>query len=107
MKEAKDWTFITNHGLILLYISQHPQCTTREMASTIQTTERTVHRVLIDLEKDGYITRERTAKGNIYQINSEQSLKHEITRDSVVGDLLNLIGHKRKRKHQKRSEQDM
>ena len=101
MRETKDWTFITNHGLILLYISEHPQCTTREMASTIKATERTVHRVLIDLEKEGYITRERTAKGNIYQINTKQSLKHELTRDSVVGDLLNLLGHKRKQKHPK------
>ena len=101
MKETKEWTFITNHGLMLLYISEHPQCTTREMASTIKATERTVHRVLIDLEKEGYITRKRTAKGNIYQINTEQSLRHELTRYSVVGDLLNLLGHKRKRKHQK------
>ena len=101
MKETKDWAFITNHGLILLYISQHPQCTTREMASTIKATERTVHRVLIDLEKDGYITRERTAKGNIYQINTEQSLKHELTKESVVGDLLDLLGPKRKQRHRK------
>ena len=104
MKEMKDWVFITNHGLILLYIWHHAQCTTREMASTIKATERTVHRVLIDLEKDGYITRERTAKGNIYQINAEQSLKHELTRDLVVGDLLNLLGSKRKRKPLKRNE---
>ena len=97
MKETKDWTFITNHGLILLYISQHPQCTAREMASKIQATERTVHRVLIDLEQDGYINRERTAKGNIYQINTKQSLKHELTRNSVIGDLLNLLGNKRKK----------
>jgi CTP-dependent riboflavin kinase len=101
MKETKDWTFITNHGLMLLYISQHPQCTTREMASTIKATERTVHRVLIDLEKDRYITRERTAKGNIYQINTKQSLRHELTRNLVVSDLLDLLGHKRKQKHQK------
>jgi CTP-dependent riboflavin kinase len=98
MKEMKDWNFITNHGLLLLYISQHPQCTTREMASTIKTTERTVHRVLIDLEKEGYITRQRTGKGNIYQINTEHGLKHELTRDSVVGDLLKLLSLKKKRK---------
>jgi predicted transcriptional regulator len=96
MKEMKDWNFITNHGLILLYMSQHPQCTTREMASTIKTTERTVHRVLVDLENEGYITRQRTGKGNIYQINREYGLKHELTRDSVVGDLLDLWSLKRK-----------
>jgi CTP-dependent riboflavin kinase len=104
MKEMKDWNFITNHGLVLLYVSQHPQCTTRELASTINATERTVHRVLIDLEKEGYINRQRTGKGNIYQINRAHGLKHELTRDSVVGDLIKLLGQKRKRKHQKRGE---
>ncbi len=97
MKEMKDWNFITNQGLVLLYISKHLQCTTREMASTIKATERTVHRVLIDLEKEGYITRQRTGRGNIYQINREHGLKHELIRDSVVGDLLDLLGLKRKR----------
>jgi len=96
----KEWNFITNHGLILLYVSQHPQCTTRQMALAINTTERTIHRVLIDLEKEGYITRQRTGKGNIYQINREHGLRHELTRDLVVGDLLNLLGQKRKRKRQ-------
>ena len=104
MKEMKDWNFITNYGLILLYISQHPQCTTREMASTIKATERTVHRLLVDLEKEGYITRQRTAKGNIYQISTEHELKHELTRDLVVGDLLDLLGRKGRRKHQQRSK---
>jgi CTP-dependent riboflavin kinase len=102
MKEMKDWNFITNHGLMLLYISQHPQCTTREMASTIRTTERTVHRVILDLEREGYITRQRTGKGNIYQISIGHGLKHELTRDLVVGDLLDLLGRKRKQKHEKR-----
>jgi DNA-binding Lrp family transcriptional regulator len=98
MKEMKDWNFITNHGLMLLYISQYPQCTAREMASMINATERTVHRVLVDLEKEGYIRRQRTGKGNIYQINRQHGLKHELTRDSVVGDLLYLLSPKRKRK---------
>jgi DNA-binding transcriptional regulator YhcF (GntR family) len=104
MKEMKDWNFITNHGLMLLYISQHPQCTTREMASTINATERTVHRVLVDLEREGYIGRQRTGKGNIYRISRQHGLKHELTRDSVVGDLLDLLGHKRKQKRQKQGK---
>ena len=91
----KEWAFITNHGLVLLYISQHPQCTARQMALAINTTERTIHRVLEDLEKEGYITRQRTGRGNIYQINHEHGLRHEITRDSVVGDLINLLGNKK------------
>ena len=93
----KDWNFITNYGLMLLYVSQHPQCTTREIASTIRVTERTVHRILVDLEKEGYITRKRTGKGNIYQINTKHGLKHELTRDLLVGDLLGLLGIRKNR----------
>jgi DNA-binding transcriptional regulator YhcF (GntR family) len=103
MKEKKDWTFITNHGLVLLFVSRNPQCTTREMASTIKVTERTIHRTLIDLEKEGYITRQRTGKGNIYEINTGHGLKHELTRDFAVGDLLNLLIHKKKQKRRRLS----
>jgi len=103
MKEMKEWTFITNHGLVLLFLSRNPQCTTREMASTINVTERTIHRVLIDLEKEGYITRQRAGKGNIYQINTEHGLKHELTRDLTVGDLLDLLAHKTEQKRRRLS----
>jgi DNA-binding MarR family transcriptional regulator len=96
MKETKDWTFITNHGLVFLYISRNPQCTAREMAFAIKVTERTIHRIIIELEKEGYITRQRTGRGNIYQINTKHGLKHELTRDLAVGDLLDLMNNKRK-----------
>ena len=91
MKTPKQWTFITNHGLILLFISQHQQCTAREMAFTIRATERTVHRVLIDLEKGGYISRVRTGRANIYRINWGHGVKHGRVRDLVIGDLINIL----------------
>ena len=90
----KKWTFITNHGLVLLYISRNPQCTMRDMASALGVTERSIQRVLEDLEAEGYVTWQRTGKGNIYEINHSRELKHELTKDSIVGDLLNLLGHK-------------
>jgi DNA-binding transcriptional regulator YhcF (GntR family) len=76
----------------------------REMASTINVTERTIHRVLADLEKEGYITRRRNSKGNIYQISYKHGLRHELTRDLIVGDLLNLLERKGEQKREKRSK---
>ena len=87
----KKWTFITNHGLVLLYISRNPQCTMREMAAALNVTERSIQRVLEDLDTEGYITWQRTGKGNIYEINNTRGLKHELTRDVIVGDLLALL----------------
>jgi len=95
MKEMKEWNFITIHGLVLLYISQNLQCTMREIASAINVTERTIKRVLEDLDMAGYITWKRTGKGNIYEMNSAKGLKHELTRDVMVGDLLDLLSHKK------------
>ena len=94
----KNWTFITKHGLVLLYISQNSHCTTREIANNIDATERTVHRILVDLEEEGYITRLRTGRGNIYQIDHQSQLKNGLTMNLPVGDLLGLLSGKGKRK---------
>jgi predicted transcriptional regulator len=94
----KKWNFITNHGLVLLYASKNPQSTMRDMATALGVTERSIQRVLKDLEAEGYITWQGTGKGNIYQINHTRELKHELTRDFVVGDLLKLLSSNRKRK---------
>ena len=93
-----EWAFITHHGLVLLYVSGHPQCTAREMALAINITERTVHRILLDLEAQGYIKRQRTGKGSIYETNPDLGLRHELTRDVVVGDLIKVLGGRRRRK---------
>jgi predicted HTH transcriptional regulator len=94
LKETREWNFITNHGLVLIYISQNPQCTTREMAAALNVTERTIHRVLDDLDTGQYITRQRTGKGNIYGIDFSRGLKHELTRDALVADLLKLLSRR-------------
>lgn len=87
----KDWSFITNHGLLLLYILKKSQCTMREMAASLGVTERTICRILEDLREAGYVTWQSSGKGNIYEINSTRGLKHELTREVVLGDLLNLL----------------
>jgi DNA-binding IclR family transcriptional regulator len=93
-----EWAFITHHGLVLLYVSGQPQCTAREMALAINITERTVHRVLDDLEAEGYIKRRRTGRGNLYESNPDLGLRHVLTRDVAVGDLIKALGRRRRRK---------
>ena len=88
----KDWSFITNHGLVLIYILRNCQCTMREMSAALNVTERTIKRILEDLKEAGYVTWQKTGKGNIYEIYSTRGLKHALTREVVLGDLLNLLG---------------
>ena len=94
-----DWVFLTKQGLALLYIAQHPQSTLHEIALALDTTPRTVHRVLEDLERAGYITWQRTGRGNIYQISALRRMKHGLIKDSSVGELLKLLVSKRREKN--------
>jgi DNA-binding transcriptional regulator YhcF (GntR family) len=92
----KNWNFIANHGLVLLYVSRYPQCTMRQMAAALGVTERSIQRTLEDLAKEGYVSWLRTGKGNIYKIDHTRELKHKLTRDTEVKDLIKLLSIKRK-----------
>ena len=48
-----DWTFITNHGLVLAAIAKNPQSTARQIGDAVGITERTAHKLILDLEQGG------------------------------------------------------
>ena len=87
------WTFITNHGLVLSYISHNPSHTAREIASHVGITERTIHKIITDLEEAGYIERERVGRRNIYSVDPTLPLRHHTKREILVEDLLDAISH--------------
>lgn len=87
------WTFITNHALVLASIAKNPDMTAREISYDIGITERTAHKIITDLDKDGYISRFRVGVKNTYRIHPEVPIK---TANSAVGQLLELLGWKRR-----------
>jgi len=91
------WTFITNHGLVLVYIAKYPQSTTRTVASAVNLTERTVHKIIAELETEKYIKRQRVGRNNVYHINARTELRHETIRDVLVEDFLKVLGWRQSR----------
>ena len=87
------WTFITNHGLVLSYISHNPSHTARDIANDVGITERTIHKIITDLEEAGYIERERVGRRNIYSVDPTLPLRHHSKREILVEDLLDAISH--------------
>jgi DNA-binding IclR family transcriptional regulator len=86
-----DWTFITNHGAVLASIAEHGQITAREIAARLGITERSVHRIIADLEEAGYVVKERSSRTNRYQVNPGQGLRRPEASDIAVGDLLRIL----------------
>ncbi|MDD5486263.1 MAG: winged helix-turn-helix domain-containing protein [Dehalococcoidales bacterium] len=91
-----DWSFFTNHGLVLATIAKQPKSTAREIGDAVGITERTAHKIINDLESEGYITKIKTGRKNRYRIHSNVPLVDEVS-DVAVGELLAMLGWKRRR----------
>lgn len=85
------WTFITNHGSVLALVAQHPRITAREIAATLGITEWSVFRVMSDLTEDGYVTRSREGRSNVYEVDHDLYLRRPELVEVVVGDLLKVM----------------
>lgn len=97
-----EWNIFTSHGLVLVAIAKNPGKTTREIGLDIGITERTTHKIIVDLENAGYITRNKVGRKNTYQIHPGMIIKDSVT-DASIGELLTALGWKR-RKQQKFTE---
>ncbi|MEA1958094.1 MAG: helix-turn-helix domain-containing protein [Chloroflexota bacterium] len=92
-----DWGFITNHGLVLAAIAKRPSSTARDIGDEVSITERSAHKIINDLEAEGYVTKTRAGRQNKYRIHPDTPLKEEVS-DAAVGELLVMLGWKRRRK---------
>ena len=99
------WKFLTNHALVLCLVAQRPRITAREIAATIGITEKATRNIINDLEADEYITKKREGRRVRYRVDPDMPLRHDIQQDNSIGDLLELLGWKpRKRKRKEVTE---
>ncbi|HUW45467.1 MAG TPA: winged helix-turn-helix transcriptional regulator [Dehalococcoidia bacterium] len=98
------WKFVTNYALVLCQIAQQPRITMREISLAIGITEKATHRIITDLETEGYITKIREGRRLRYRINPDLCLRDEMLQDKAVGDLLEVLGWKRRRGQIQRRE---
>lgn len=94
----KEWTFITNHALVLVYLAKHPQITALELSMSIGITERAVRKIIADLEVEGYIGKTKEGRRVKYSINQKLPLRHQTQQDKSVRKLLEALGWKEKGK---------
>lgn len=92
MVEARpDWTFLSNHGHVLVCIGRDPNVRVRDIADSVGITVRAVQRILSELEDGGVIERVRNGRRTRYEIDTTKSLRHSIESTHSVGELLALI----------------
>jgi DNA-binding Lrp family transcriptional regulator len=97
---VKEWSLITNHGLVLAAISRNSKKTIRKIGDDVGITERTAYGIVVDLEKAGYIKRTKVGTRNTYTINHDMPLVSRLS-DASVGDMLALFGWQKPKKIKK------
>lgn len=82
------WTFLTNHGHVLVCIAEDPGSRGRDIAARVGITERACQSIVADLAAGGYVTRTRVGRRNRYEIHPDVPLRHPIEGGHSIGELL-------------------
>jgi predicted transcriptional regulator len=90
--EKGQWTILSNHGRVFVYVAKHPKSTTEAISREVSLTQRGVQKIIAELEGAGYIARRKEGRSNRYIIHPELPMRHQLERDHTVGNLLLALG---------------
>ncbi|MEZ5224940.1 MAG: winged helix-turn-helix domain-containing protein [Ilumatobacteraceae bacterium] len=85
------WTFLTNHTHVLLCIAKDPTIRLRDVATMVGITERAAQSIVADLVAEGYLTRSRVGRRNVYDVHHHAPLRHSDNGSLTVGGLLDYL----------------
>lgn len=89
--DKPDWTFLSNHGHVLVYLAKNPDARVRDIAAAVGITERSTHGIIADLEASGYVGVKRVGRRNTYRINSARKFRHPEESDQSIAPLLKIF----------------
>jgi predicted transcriptional regulator len=84
------FSFLTNHGLALLCIAADPHSRMRDIATSVDITERAAQRIVADLVDAGYIERKRVGRRNEYEVRN-LAIDLPNARDVDLNTLLDVL----------------
>jgi len=90
--DVDGFNFLTNHAFVLIHIARNPRATLREIARITNVTERTVYKIVRDLEEAGYIVKHRDGRRNSYSLNENVLLSHRLAGELTVAQLADALG---------------
>ena len=85
------WSFLTNHARVLLRIARDPGTRLRDIAASVDITERSAHGIVTDLTAAGYVIKQKNSRRNRYQIQAHLPLPEPATQEPAIGEVLALL----------------
>ena len=91
MTDAPSWTFLSNHGHVMICLARDPDARLRDVAAQVGITERAVQGIVADLVRDGFVDKERFGRRNHYEVHPDMPMRHPLESDHLLGELLEAI----------------
>jgi MarR family len=85
------WTFLTVHARVLLCVAHDPGARLRDIAASLDITERSVFGIVADLVEAGYVVKKKDGRRNRYRIQAHLPLPEPAARERTVGEVLALL----------------
>ncbi len=85
------WSFLTNHARVLLCIAHDPGARLRDIAASLDITDRSVYGIVTDLTTAGYVVKHRDGRRNLYQIQAHLPLPEPASKEPAIGEVLALL----------------
>jgi predicted transcriptional regulator len=89
--EVRRWTFLSNHGHVLVCLARDPEVRLRDVAERVGITERAAQQIVRDLEQAGYVVKERVGRRNRYVVVRSGRLRHPLEHQVRIGELTDLV----------------
>jgi MarR family len=81
--------FLTNHGVVLLWVGLHPDSRISEIADQAQISRRSAQMIVTDLAERGYVVRQRVGRRTVYSVDSDRLLRGGGW--MTIGDFLGMV----------------
>ncbi len=91
MTAAHGWTFLTNHGHVLVCLAATPDARLRDVAERVGITERAVQQIVRELEQSGYVVKQRVGRRNNYTVVRTGRFRHPLESGTAVGEFIDLV----------------
>jgi hypothetical protein len=89
--EVASWSFLTNHARVLLCVAHDPGVRLRDIAASLDITERGAFGILTDLAEAGYVVKEKNGRRNRYHVQAHLPLPEPVGRERTVGEVLAIL----------------
>jgi predicted transcriptional regulator len=85
------WSLLTKHARVLLCIARNPNVRLRDIAATLDITERSAYSIVGDLADQGYLLKEKEGRRNHYVVQRNLRLPEPAIQERTVGEVLDVF----------------